>query len=143
MQPATRHLGTNGPTVTAIGYGMMGLSAFYGKRQDDQTRLQFLDKLYASGQRFWDSSDIYGDSEDLLGTWFSLNPEKRQNVFLATKFGNLGAGIARTDPEYVLEACEKSLKRLKTNYIDLYYVHRADPATPIEETVRAMDRLKK
>ncbi|PCG96394.1 Aldo/keto reductase [Penicillium occitanis (nom. inval.)] len=143
MQPPTRRLGTNGPSVTAIGYGMMGLSAFYGKRQDDETRLQFLDKLYAAGQRFWDTSDIYGDSEDLLGKWFRLNPEKRQHIFLATKFGNMGGGSARTDPEYVLEACGKSLKRLGTDYIDLYYVHRADPGTPIEETVRAMDRLKK
>ncbi|GAM37016.1 hypothetical protein TCE0_022r06571 [Talaromyces pinophilus] len=143
MQPPTRRLGTNGPSVTAIGYGMMGLSAFYGKRQDDETRLQFLDKLYAAGQRFWDTSDIYGDSEDLLGKWFRLNPEKRQHIFLATKFGNMGGGNARTDPDYVLEACGKSLKRLRTDYIDLYYVHRADPGTPIEETVRAMDRLKK
>ena len=143
MSYPTRRLGKNGPVVTAIGYGTMGLSAFYDKPLPDEQRLQFLDQLYASGARFWDTSDAYGDSEDLLGKWFSLNPDKRQHVFLATKFGNMGGGKARTDPDYVLEACAKSLERLKTDYIDLYYVHRADPGTPIEETVRAMDQLKK
>ncbi|KAL2812541.1 Aldo/keto reductase [Aspergillus granulosus] len=140
---STRPLGTHGPLVTSIGYGMMGLSAFYGPHLPDTQRLAFLDKLYAAGQRFWDTSDIYGDSEDLLGTWFSANSEKREDIILATKFGNLGAGVARTDPKYVLQACDRSLKRLKTAYIDLYYVHRADPEVPIEETVRAMEELRR
>ncbi|KAL3483368.1 NADP-dependent oxidoreductase domain-containing protein [Aspergillus germanicus] len=83
----TRPLGTHGPLVTSIGYGMMGLSAFYGPRLPDTQRLAFMDKLYASGQRFWDTSDTYGDSEDLLGTWFSANPEKREEIILATKLG--------------------------------------------------------
>jgi aryl-alcohol dehydrogenase-like predicted oxidoreductase len=143
MPLPTRPLGTHGPRVPAIGYKMMGIGAFYGPRLPDSQRLAFLDKLYASGQRFGDTSDIYGDSEDLLGTWFSTNPEKRGDIVLTTKFGNLGAGIARTDAEYVGQACERSLGRLRTSYIDLYYVHRADPGVPIENTAGAMEELRR
>lgn len=138
----TRVLGKNGPEVTAIGMGLMGLSAFYGKTTSFEERLQFLDQLYASGERFWDTADAYGDSEELIGMWLKANPEKRQNIVLATKFGNMGHGLARTDAAYVPEACAKSLKALNTDYIDLYYVHRADPKVPIEQTVSAMAQLK-
>ncbi|KAM0510989.1 hypothetical protein ACHAPE_010347, partial [Trichoderma viride] len=81
--------------------GFMGLSAFYGKAAPLAERLQFLDQLYDSGERFWDTADAYGDSEELLGMWFKANPNKRQDIVLATKFGNMGHGVARTDPAYV------------------------------------------
>ncbi|KAH8812664.1 NADP-dependent oxidoreductase domain-containing protein [Xylogone sp. PMI_703] len=139
----TRRLGANGPEVTAIGFGLMGLSAFYGATENDEERFKVLDHLYNTGERFWDSANIYGDNEDLIGKWFERNPEKRKDIILATKFGNLGGGRARTDPAFVKESCEKSLARLRTDYIDLYYVHRVDPETPIELTVGAMAQLKK
>jgi aryl-alcohol dehydrogenase-like predicted oxidoreductase len=63
----TRQLGKDGPQVTALGFGLMGLSAFYGATESDEERLKFLDHIYASGQRFWDTADMYGDSEDLVG----------------------------------------------------------------------------
>jgi aryl-alcohol dehydrogenase-like predicted oxidoreductase len=72
-----------------------------------------------------------------------MNPGKRGDIALATKFGTLGAGVARTDAVYVGQACERSLSRLRTTYTDLYYVHRADPGVPIEDTVRAMEELRR
>jgi aryl-alcohol dehydrogenase-like predicted oxidoreductase len=91
-------------------------------------------------------ADIYGDSEELLGKWFAANPEKRNNIFLATKFG-LKTGPEGTSidssPEYAREAIEKSLKRLALTYIDLYYVHRLDQVSPIEKTIEALVELKK
>jgi aryl-alcohol dehydrogenase-like predicted oxidoreductase len=87
-------------------------------------------------------ADIYGDSEDLLGKWFAANPEKRNNIFVATKFGYKGNSID-SSPEYAREAIEKSLKRLGLTYVDLYYVHRLDQVTPIEKTIEALVELKK
>ncbi|KAI9793823.1 MAG: hypothetical protein M1835_006981 [Candelina submexicana] len=142
----TRQLGRNGPQVTALGFGAMGLSAFYGTPSPDSERFAFLDKLYSLGERFWDSADIYQDSEDLIGRWFKQNPGKREDIFLATKFANLvnekGERVIRSDPDYVKEACAKSLKRLGIETIDLYYCHRVDGKTPIEKTVEAMAQLK-
>ena len=99
------------------------------------------------------TADEYGDSEDLLGQWFAANPEKRQDVFLATKFGVRKApkdiataeGGLRVDstPEYCRQAIEKSLRRLRLPYVDLYYIHRLDKITPIEKTMEAMVELKK
>lgn len=80
----TRQLGKNGPQVTALGLGLMGLSAFYGPTKPQAERLAFLDAAYAAGELHWDSADVYMDSEDLLGEWFKLNPEKRKDIFLAT-----------------------------------------------------------
>lgn len=76
----TRKLGKNGPSITAIGYGCMGLSAFYGKPKPDEERYAFLDHVYKSGELFWDSADMYMDSEDLLGRWFERNPGAREKV---------------------------------------------------------------
>lgn len=90
-------------------------------------------------------ADMYGDSEDLIGRWFKSNPEKRDNIFLATKFANKYADGNMTidsTPEYCLAACDKSLSRLGVSSIDLYYCHRLDQKTPIELTVRAMAQLK-
>lgn len=140
----TRQLGKNGPQVTALGFGAMGLSAFYGTPESDEDRFKILDKAYDMGEKFWDSADVYMDSEDLIGKWFKRTG-KRDDIFLATKFANTmkdGNMTVRSDPEYVKEACEKSLKRLGVPTIDLYYCHRLDRKTPVEKTVEAMAQLK-
>ncbi len=124
----------------------MGLSAFYGQAESDEARFKVLDQAYELGETFWDSADMYQDNEDLVGKWFARTG-KRNEIFLATKFANksLGDGKRMVDssPEYAREACEKSLKRLGTECIDLYYCHRVDKKTPIEKTVEAMAELKK
>jgi aryl-alcohol dehydrogenase-like predicted oxidoreductase len=147
-QLPTRKLGKNGPLVPAMGFGLMGLSAFYGQPEPDEARFKVLDRAYALGETFWDSADIYQDSEDLVGKWFAANPDKRKDIFLATKFANkrIGEGKGRmvdSSPAYCREACEKSLKRLGVETIDLYYCHRVDRQTPIEKTVEAMVELKR
>lgn len=129
----------------------MGISAFYGPPKPNPDRFALLDRAYAIGKRFWDTANIYGDSEDLLRDWFVANPAKRVNVFLATKFGVTvseskdgdGSKVMigkRSDPEYVREACERSLGVV---WIDFFYVHRVDRVTPIEKTVEAMAELKR
>lgn len=123
----------------------MGLSAFYGKPGSDEDRFTILDKAYEMGETFWDSADVYSDSEDLIGKWFKRTG-KRDDIFLATKFANIikdGNRTVRSDPEYVREACERSLERLGIPTIDLYYCHRLDRKTPIEKTIEAMAQLKK
>ena len=120
-----------------------------------------LDRALELGENFWDSGDVYGDSEDLLGRWFAKTG-KRDQIFLSSKvveiyeipwtstkyvqFGIKGtrAGpVVDGTPEYVKEACAKSLKRLGVDCIDLYYYHRMSKSTPIEQTVEAMVELKK
>ena len=123
----------------------MGLSAFYGSPESDEERFKILDKAYEMGETFWDSADIYMDNEDLIGKWFKRSG-KRNDIFLATKFGLTpvdGNMTIRSDPEYVKEACAKSLQRLGIPTIDLYYCHRLDGKTPVEKTVEAMAQLKK
>jgi hypothetical protein len=140
-----RQLGAHGPQVSALGFGVMGLSIGYGTVPSDDERFAILDRAYELGQTFWDTADIYADNEDLIGAWFARTG-KREDVFLATKFANYisdGKFITRNDPEYVREACERSLKRLGVEKIDLYYCHRLDGKTPIEKTIRAMVELKK
>jgi aryl-alcohol dehydrogenase-like predicted oxidoreductase len=146
-QLPTRKLGKNGPLVPAMGFGLMGLSAFYGQPESDEDRFKVLDRAYELGETFWDSADIYQDSEDLVGKWFARTG-KRNEIFLATKFAHRHIGdekrrMVDTSPEYAKEACEKSLKRLGVEYIDLYYCHRVDKKTPIEKTIEAMAELKK
>ncbi|KAK7040388.1 hypothetical protein VNI00_009865 [Paramarasmius palmivorus] len=126
--------------VPAIGLGVMGIAAAYGTFDTDEERLQVLDAAYRTGCTFWDTADVYGDSEDLIGEWFRRNPEKRSRVFLATKFAITMTGV-RGDAAYVKEACNQSLQRLGVDYIDLYYQHRVDRTTPIEKTVAAMAEL--
>ncbi|KAK6382012.1 hypothetical protein LTS17_003897 [Exophiala oligosperma] len=143
----TRKLGKHGPEVTALGFGAMGLSAYYGAPKPDEERYALLDHVYNSGERFWDSADIYLDNEDLLGRWFKRNPGKRETIFLATKFANYvnpdtGKREVHNEPEYIHRACDRSLKRLGVDYIDLYYAHRLDAKQPIEITVKAMKELK-
>jgi aryl-alcohol dehydrogenase-like predicted oxidoreductase len=89
---------------------------------------------------------MYADSEDLLGNWFKQNPGKREKIFLATKFANCvddeGNRWVDSSPEYARKACEKSLKRLGVDHIDLFYAHRLDGKTPVEKTVQEMKKLK-
>ncbi|KAK5127660.1 hypothetical protein LTR85_007001 [Meristemomyces frigidus] len=124
----------------------MGLSAFYGKPKPDEERFKVLDACYDHGELFWDSADMYQDSEDLLGKWFKANPGKRENIFLATKFANRvlddGSRSVDSSPEYCRQACERSLQRLGLPHIDLYYAHRLDGKTPVEKTVEEMKKLK-
>ncbi|BAE64121.1 unnamed protein product [Aspergillus oryzae RIB40] len=125
--------------VTPIGYGAMSLSAYYTNTPEpDSKRLAFLDHVYATGQRFWDTANNYGDNEELIGKWLALNPDKRKDIVLATKFGQVGGGPGRNDAAYARECCERSLEKLQTSYIDLYYVHRVDTAVPIEKTVEGL-----
>ena len=123
----------------------MGLSAYYFPAAPDEERLQFLDYLYNSGIHNWDTSDVYGDSEDLLGKWFAKS-RKRSEIFLATKGGGgvdgEGKAYVRSDHQYIKDACNRSLQRLGLEYVDLYYIHRLDKITPIEKTVAAMVELQ-
>lgn len=132
-------------TVSALGLGCMGMSAFYGDT-DDQGSLRTLDRALELGVTFFDTADMYGPhtNEELLGKWLA---GKREKVVLATKFGiqldpsNPHARTINGKPNYVRQAIEGSLKRLNTDHVDLYYLHRVDPTTPIEDTVGAMAEL--
>jgi aryl-alcohol dehydrogenase-like predicted oxidoreductase len=141
-----RSLGQSGRTVSAIGLGCMGMSDFYGPH-DDAESLETLAAALDHGIDFLDTSDMYGigDNEELLGRFLK---GKRDRITLATKFGIVrerGRKERRIDnsPAYVRQACDGSLKRLGIDTIDLYYLHRFDPAVPIEETVAAMAELVK
>ncbi|XP_006460646.1 hypothetical protein AGABI2DRAFT_203757 [Agaricus bisporus var. bisporus H97] len=137
----TRKIGND--DVAEVGLGLMGISAYYGSVLSDEERFKFLDAALEEGATFWDSSDIYGDSEELIGKWFKRTGN-RDKIFLATKFGivRTGSGTNST-PEHARSSCEKSLKLLGVNQIDLYYLHRADANVPIEKTVAAMAELVK
>lgn len=137
-------LGSQGLHVPAIGLGCMGMSDFYGSSSETQN-LSVLDRAASLGCTFWDTSDMYGPfkNEILLGKALQ---GRRGQITLATKFGvsrgedGSWQGI-KGGAEYVKASCDASLKRLGTDYIDLYYQHRLDPRTPIEETVGAMAEL--
>lgn len=139
-----RSLGRSGLSVSAIGLGCMGMSEFYGPSDDEQS-LATLAAALDLGMNFFDTADMYGvgHNERLLGRFLK---GRRDQVVLATKFGNVRGpngerlGINGT-PDYVRAACDASLSRLGIDTIDLYYQHRVDPATPIEETVGAMKGL--
>jgi aryl-alcohol dehydrogenase-like predicted oxidoreductase len=119
----------------------MGISTWYGEIESDEDRLKVLDAAYAEGCNHWDSADVYGDSELLIGKWFAKTG-KRKEIFLTSKFG-FTSSTPRGDPDYVKEQCAKSLERFGVDYIDLYYQHRPDPRVPIEITVEAMADLVK
>lgn len=142
----TRTLGRNGPTVSALGLGCMGMSAFYGGRGDDAAAIAVIHRALERGVTLLDTADMYGPhtNEMLVGRAIA---GRRGQVFLATKFGvrldpsDPQARGVDGRPEYVQAACEASLKRLGVDHIDLYYQHRVDPQVPIEDTVGAMARL--
>ncbi|KAJ7733118.1 NADP-dependent oxidoreductase domain-containing protein [Mycena metata] len=137
---ATRQIGNS--SFSAIGFGVMGLSAFYGEVESDEDRFKVLDAAHAAGCTFWDTANVYGDSEVLLGKWFKRTG-KRADIFLATKFGfNADLSLSGT-PENVRASAEASLEKLGVETIDLYYLHRADANVPIETTVAAMAELVK
>ncbi len=141
----TRKLGRNGPTVSALGLGCMGMSQFYGAHSDAES-IATLHHALDCGVTFFDTADVYGPhtNEELLGRALK---GRRAQAFIATKFGfvrdpaNPGAPAIDGTPARVAQACEDSLKRLGVEYVDLYYLHRADPKVPIEDTVGAMAQL--
>jgi aryl-alcohol dehydrogenase-like predicted oxidoreductase len=143
----TVKLGAQGAVVSRMGLGCMGMSEFYGERDDQESAATLLRALEL-GITFLDTADAYGigDNEELIGKTIR---GKRDRVFLATKFANSrkkddpSFWALRGDPQYVREACEASLRRLGVDHIDLYYQHRVDPRTPIEDTVGAMAELVK
>ncbi len=145
FQVGKRRLGRDGPEVSAIGLGCMGMSEFYGSGTEEES-IATIHHALDRGVYFLDTADMYGvgKNEELVGRAIR---GRRDEVFLATKFGNVrGPGGeflgVKGDPEYVRSACERSLKRLGIDSIDLYYQHRVDPNVPIEDTVGAMARLK-
>jgi aryl-alcohol dehydrogenase-like predicted oxidoreductase len=147
MKIAKVKLGSQGAVVSRMGLGCMGMSEFYGERNDAESAATLLRALDL-GVNFLDTADTYGigDNEELVGKTIR---GRRDEVFLATKFGNIRKKddptywVISGRPEYVRSACDASLKRLGVDYIDLYYQHRVDPQTPIEETVGAMAELVK
>ncbi|KAI8142099.1 auxin-induced protein [Fennellomyces sp. T-0311] len=142
-----RQLGKNGPQVNPLGLGCMGMSSYYGPFDDNES-IRVLEKSIELGYTFWDTADLYGNglNERLLS---QVLKKHRDQVFLCSKFGHVldpetgkMLGISGK-PDYVRFACEKSLERLGVDVIDLYYQHRVDSTTPIEETVSAMAELVK
>ncbi len=141
-----RELGRSGLKVSAVGLGCMGMSDFYDpKQRNDEESVRVIHRYLDEGGNFLDTADMYGvgRNEVLVGKAIR---GRRDGVVVATKFGNVRApngeslGV-RGDPQYVRECCDASLRRLGVDVIDLYYQHRVDPKTPIEDTVGAMADL--
>jgi aryl-alcohol dehydrogenase-like predicted oxidoreductase len=140
-----RRLGHNGPLVSELGLGCMGMSEFYGAT-DDAESIRTIHRAIELGITFLDTADMYGagKNERLVGRAIA---DRRDRVFLATKFGivrdpeNPSKRSISGTPDYVRKACDASLERLGVDHIDLYYQHRVDTSTPIEETVGAMHEL--
>ncbi|MFS7222782.1 aldo/keto reductase [Rahnella inusitata] len=141
-----RQLGKNGPMVSALGLGCMGMSDFYTTGLDEKESLATLERALEIGVTMFDTADVYGPhtNEALLGRFLK---GRRDKVFLATKFGivrdpaNPHARGTNGHPDYVRQSVEGSLKRLGTDVIDLYYQHRPDPTVPVEDTVGALADL--
>lgn len=154
MPIPTREFGKTGEKVGCIGYGAMGLAAFYGEPAPQSTVDAIFDKCLADGVNFWDTADMYspvksgklGYNEEQIGAYFKSHPEARSKVFLATKFVNRvkenGERFMDGSPEWCHQACNDSLRRLGVDQIDLFYAHRPDPNVDVTETVKAMKELK-
>ncbi|KAG8702388.1 hypothetical protein FRC11_011519 [Ceratobasidium sp. 423] len=131
-----------GSTFPAIGFGAMSIGGrTYGKfvSSDNESRFE-VDRLLELGCTHWDTANVYGDSEELIGSWFKRTG-KRDKIFLATKFGvefSQSGLRANGTPQYAKLCFEESLKRLGVDTVDLYYVHRIDPSTPIEVTMNVL-----
>ena len=140
-----RTLGANGLTVSAIGHGCMGLSGLYGDAQDVESE-EVLQKTFELGVTLFDTADVYGDghNEELVGRALM---GVRDQLVIASKCGFLrdadGTMSVNGNPDYIRSACEASLQRLGTDRIDLYYLHRVDPAVPVEDSVGALAELVK
>ncbi|PSL05446.1 aryl-alcohol dehydrogenase-like predicted oxidoreductase [Haloactinopolyspora alba] len=145
MSLPERALGRSGLTVSALGLGCMGMSEFYGSRDENES-VATIRRALDLGVTFLDTADIYGPhaNEELVGRAIA---DRRDEVVLATKFGIVRDPDDPTkrgfdgSPEYVRAACDASLRRLGVDHVDLYYLHRVDPRTPIEDTVGAMAEL--
>ena len=141
----TRTLGRSGPEVSAIGLGCMGMAAFYGQASDEAQATAVIHRALDLGVTFFDTAEMYGPHVNELQVGKAL-AGRRDQAFIATKFG-IGYNADRTaltvdgSPANVRRAIEGSLKRLGVDHVDLYYLHRVDPNTPIEETVGAMGEL--
>ena len=143
----TRSLGRSGLTVSALGLGCMSMSEFYGPG-DDAESIATIHRAIELGVTFFDTADVYGPfkNEELVGRAIK---GKREKLMIATKFGivrdpaNPNARGVNGKPDYIRKSCESSLRRLGTDYIDVYYQHRVDPNTPIEETVGGLAELVK
>ncbi|HYC73721.1 aldo/keto reductase [Brevundimonas sp.] len=143
----TRRLGRSGPEVSAIGLGCMGMAAFYGQASDEAQATAVIHRALDLGVTFFDTAEMYGPHTNEIQVGKAL-AGRRDQAFIATKFG-IGYNADRTaltvdgSPANVRRAIEGSLKRLNVDHVDLYYLHRVDPDTPIEETVGAMAELVK
>ncbi|GLS02765.1 oxidoreductase [Brevundimonas denitrificans] len=143
----TRKLGRGGPEVSAIGLGCMGMAAFYGQASDETQATAVIHRALDLGVTFLDTAEMYGPHTNEIQVGKAL-ADRRDRAFVATKFG-IGYNADRTalavdgSPANVRRAIEGSLKRLGMDHVDLYYLHRVDPDTPIEETVGAMGELVK
>ena len=140
----TRKLGSQGLDVSELGLGCMGMSEFYGTG-DEEESISTIHRAIELGVTFLDTADMYGPftNEKLVGKAIA---DRRDSVMLATKFGNQrgedGSFLGvNGDPDYVRKCCDASLQRLGVDHIDLYYQHRVDPETPVEETWGAMKEL--
>ncbi|CAG8093175.1 unnamed protein product [Penicillium olsonii] len=143
---ALRNLGRNGPQISPVGLGFGSIGGFYGPVGTFDEKVALLDHAHATGLRFWDLSDIYGDCEAVVGEWIKRSG-KREDIFIGTKFSlkrqSNGRHTFHSDPAYAKEACLKSLERLGIDTIDLYYCHAVDGITPIEKTMEALVELKR
>jgi len=143
----TRKLGRGGPDVSAIGLGCMGMAAFYGQASDETQATAVIHRALELGVTFFDTAEMYGPHTNEIQLGKAL-ADRRDKAFVATKFG-IGYNAERTalaidgSPANVRRAIEGSLKRLGMDHVDLYYLHRVDANTPIEETVGAMGELVK
>ena len=139
-----RELGKNGLKVSALGLGCMGMSQSYGQGNEEES-VATIHRAIELGVTLFDTADVYGAGANEILVGKALKPF-RNKVMIATKFGNVRTADGTRlgingKPEYVRQACEASLKRLGIDTIDLYYQHRVDPNTPIEETIGAMSKL--